>query len=402
MNRGSGRSRKGLSAVLLSTLSCGAEPPDEVLIGDCVPEPALERDEAGLIRCDLVPELCDQPLDSEIREPDLETAIDIVFLGDGFSPDEMELFREDVARLVDGARSDPGGILGRDPDLFNIHRVNLASTGHSPTARALRSCSRPDGLLAVDSARVERAAANAPDADVIVVVARGSGGRPNAPGAIQGEGRLLLGEDHSHLTLTHELGHALFGLGDEYTEIDELHPLVAHSITTSSPRLRPNVSLDPGEGWGGAYAGTVEGAELYSRGVYRPTDSCRMLRSQTDEHFCPVCSDHIDRWLRARRGVQDGEPFCAVDAEGAPPVGGGCGFLIRAWDGNGLAAVRFSMDRVPPFEVDLLSPEPRRTVFLQAMNVPSVPAQVAVYCEDTLGQVSTTTLSATELGGLCP
>jgi len=85
----------------------------------------------------------------------------------------------------------------------------------------------------------------------------------------------------------HEWGHVL-GLADEYGGGGD-------ADRTKEPR-QPNLTLDPrGAKWRHLVQGTVEGADGYDRGIYRPTRDCRM-RSFAGG-FCAVCSDHIQRYL---------------------------------------------------------------------------------------------------------
>lgn len=313
---------------------------------DALPPSSREGESPfGLLRCDVVPELCDRPVVSDVREPDLSVAIDLVFVPDGFGED-LDAFHERVEQLVDGIRNDPVGILHRDPTLFNVHRVDVTAGLGSCTSE--NHVGGSDGV-ASDVDRVARVAANAPDADVAIVVSRDVGGRANA--TLTGKPTIVNLGSHDHHVLTHELGHAIFALGDEYIEAEETFPFAGQSRSFS--RILPNLSLDPNETWDGLVSGAHEGGALYAHGIYHPTDACRMGDAAPDLPFCPVCSAHIDALLAARRKLGGGTPTCGVlaspaDASGRPCTAGdpGCGVDGRvvmrttAWSPNGITDLR--------------------------------------------------------------
>jgi len=350
-----------------------------------------------LLGCDAVPELCARTVISDIREADLAVAIDLVFVPDGFASDELGEFHERVDELVDEARMDPSGILGRDPALFNVHRVEVAAS--------LGSCTREDPLdgsdfLDSDRDRVVRAAANAPAVDVVIVLSRNVDGRANAPINVPLAPLVHLGEDAAHEVLTHELGHALFGLGDEYVELDDAHP--SAGLPRSLDRLRPNVSLSADESWDGLVAGAREGAQRYERGVYRPTDSCRMIDSESA--FCPVCSAHIDGFLAARRAPGQSPMTCGLTYAPVTEFGEPCStdepgcvwgrVEVRAWDGDGIDEVRLVVDTQVYPELFTYLAQLARPTFLEQVVETSLEgaSQLEVRCVDSTGEVTASVL----------
>ena len=113
--------------------------------------------------------------------------------------------------------------------------------------------------------------------------------------------------------MVHEFGHSFGGLGDEYfytsaDNNDEMHSL-AHEP------WEPNITtlVDFESKWADMVAegieiptavtdersanyvvGVYEGGGYRSKGIYRPTDVCRM-RNNTAERFCPVCERALER-----------------------------------------------------------------------------------------------------------
>ena len=302
-----------------------------------------------LLRCELVPELCGLPVESIVREPDLQTAIDVVFLSDGYTAATMPSYRDRVRELTEELAADTEGIVGRDPALFNFHRVDVVSPGPQLEARPLRSCVSALGVngqnfLVGDDLRAERAAANAPAVDVVVVLVANSGdARGPVSQTLWGTDVIRMPHGDAHQVLTHELGHALIGLGDEYVEFDERHWLAdRYERWTSSP-LPPNLSLSPEGDWGGLVSGAIEGGGRFARGVYRPTNECRMLDAYRPIPFCPVCSAQVDLVLRGRRGLADGAPRCGIALGHARPQGPR-DLLLFGRDGNGVVSLKLSTD----------------------------------------------------------
>jgi hypothetical protein len=113
--------------------------------------------------------------------------------------------------------------------------------------------------------------------------------------------------------VVHEFGHSFGGLGDEYfyettDNNDEMHSL-AHEPW--EPNITTLVDFD--SKWADMVAegvevptavtaersanyvvGVYEGGGYRSKGIYRPTDVCRM-RNNTAERFCPVCERALER-----------------------------------------------------------------------------------------------------------
>ncbi len=343
-----------------------------------------------LLRCDVVPELCGLAVDSITREPDLNLAIDVVFVSDGYTAATIGSFRDRVRELVDQLTADGDGIVGRDPTLFNFHRLDLVGEGTEVESRPLRSCVSDLGgesswFLVGDDARVERAAANAPAVDLLVVIVAGSGGSRGPAGrTVLGTNIVRMSDDVSHRVLTHEMGHALIGLGDEYVELDRRHYLADRYERWTSNPLPPNLSLSPEGDWGGLVTGAIEGGGRYARGVYRPTNRCRMLDAHSDVQFCPVCSAAIDLVLRSRRGTSDGPPRCGL-AIGPEQASGHRDLLYFGRDGDGLSALTATVDGMPLPEVDLSAFQPlaaRLPVWFEIESGTTGSNEVSVTCTD--------------------
>ena len=96
--------------------------------------------------------------------------------------------------------------------------------------------------------------------------------------------------------VVHEFGHSFAGLADEYFYDDQyveyyypgIEPWEQNITTLADFESKWKDMLDAGQ------AQLLEGAGYQSKGVCRPADDCRM-RTNTPDHFCPVCQRAISR-----------------------------------------------------------------------------------------------------------
>lgn len=113
--------------------------------------------------------------------------------------------------------------------------------------------------------------------------------------------------------VVHEFGHSFAGLGDEYfydnaDDNDNMHSLKHEpwepNITTlvdfeskwadmMPAGIEVPTTVTP-ERTANYTVGLYEGGGYLSKGIYRPTDVCRM-RNNTAERFCPVCERAIEK-----------------------------------------------------------------------------------------------------------
>lgn len=267
----------------------------DVGLPSCTDVPVTLDDGVGA-DCESDPLLCDLPVHSE---PAVDgEVIDMVFLAAG------GLRSQDLTVTVDALmaahRRDPRSIIGRDPELFRAHVVDVPPTpwfGTDP----LPACVDTDsiGTVNVSLARVRLAAANAPEADIVVVMTPDLSFklRESAPGNV-----LLVTLGGEPGTFEHELGHALVGLGDEYVEFDmccyEGPDALPFHVGDVGLTLFPNVTTDPaGTMWDGL-AAAREGADRCTRCAFGPDAACIMAAS-TVGTFCPVCERAIEARLHA-------------------------------------------------------------------------------------------------------
>ncbi|MFI8083118.1 M64 family metallopeptidase [Kitasatospora sp. NPDC086009] len=240
-----------------------------------------------------------------------DSKLDVVVIGDGYTAAEQQKFLADAATKWQE-------ITGVEPyttyrSLFNVWAVQAVSTESGITGDPDRAtvrqtalgsyfwCEDVERLLCVDTAAVDRYAAKAPKADLVLVVANsakyGGAGYNDvvSPLGYSGIATVSGGNDRSGQVAVHETGHSLGLLADEYSyegqgsyEGDE--PTEANITTLTDDQLRRTRAkwyrwlgrTSPDGGTVGAY----EGGGYYPTGLYRPTDNS-IMRSLGREFNLP-------------------------------------------------------------------------------------------------------------------
>ncbi|MEV4612981.1 M64 family metallopeptidase [Kitasatospora sp. NPDC049258] len=237
--------------------------------------------------------------------------LDVVMIGDGYTAAEQDKFRADAAtKWQEITAVEPYATYHA---LFNVWAVSAVSaqsgiTGDPDRATvrdtALGSyfwCEDVERLLCVDTDAVDRYAAKAPQADLVVVVANsakyGGAGYNDvvSPLGYSGIATVAGGNDRSGQIAVHETGHSLGHLADEYFYEGQgayqgEEPAEANTTTLTADRLRRTHTKwyrwlgrqSPDGGTVGAY----EGAGYYPQGLYRPTDNS-IMRSLGREFNLP-------------------------------------------------------------------------------------------------------------------
>ncbi|MBK6690218.1 MAG: hypothetical protein IPG45_37480 [Deltaproteobacteria bacterium] len=281
--------------------------------------------------CVANPTLCNLNVVSTIEQADLDVAIDVVLVGDGFT--NAVDWQNTATGLINQFRAAPSNMYGRFPNLFNFHVVDVISAtsdvGDADTTDTALGMQVSGPYINADGGRVNLAALNAPDVDVVISVANSGSGRANANYNSQlasgGVVRMRVGGD----VITHELGHALFRLADEYEEAS-----LCNAQNESSLLLEPNVTAENScyKFQGIAGAGCVQGGKYCSAGIWRSAGGC-FMRSNTGG-ACPACNREIEEVLRERRSRADwAAPWVVAQVPGAGnPVSGQVGLQAQAHD----------------------------------------------------------------------
>jgi len=245
-----------------------------------------------------------------------ENKVDLVFIAEGYTAQEMEKFSRDAKRFA-GYLFDIEPYKSRRGD-FNIWAV-LSESQDSGTdiphqdiwRRTAISSSfytfSIDRYLTAPNQKIVASAASNSNCDALYVIVNtekyGGGGIFNFYGLSMSDHK------HSAQVFVHEFGHSFAGLGDEYyasevayeefynLKIEPWEPNITtmvnfagkwrDMISAEVPQPTPN---DP------AYknvTGLFEGGGYMAKGIFRPYLDCRM-KTNTAEGFCPVCRRAIN------------------------------------------------------------------------------------------------------------
>ena len=254
---------------------------------------------------------------------DSKECIDVVILAEGYTPEEMDIFIED-------ANITATEILSYEPfksyaDKFNFIAVlspSVDSNVSVPQDEAWRTTAVGSNFMTFYMDRYLTSSnvydmydltTNIPCEHLIILAntdTYGGGGIYNS--------YTLTTAHHVAFrpVVVHEFGHSFGGLGDEYfyattDNNDEMHSLTHEpwepNITTlvdfeskwadmveEGIEIPTEVTKERTENY---TVGVYEGGGYRAKGIYRPTDVCRM-RNNTAERFCPVCERAIERVIK--------------------------------------------------------------------------------------------------------
>ncbi len=250
---------------------------------------------------------------------DAKDCVDIVFVGDGYTKEEMDKFHNDVKRLTDFLFiQEPFKSLKTK---FNIWAVDVVSDDSGMTDprkdiwknTALKSSFNTlnsDRYLESEHTFLIRDYAGVVPYDQIYVLANttkyGGGGIYNHFSLTS------VDNEKSVVVCVHEFGHGFAGLGDEYyTSSTSYNDYFNQKIEPWQPNLTTLVDFDskwkdmvdsnisvptPVEEKYNNTVGVYEGGGYVAKGIYRPMIDCRMKTNEA-EGFCPVCQRAIEKMV---------------------------------------------------------------------------------------------------------
>ena len=248
-----------------------------------------------------------------------EECVDIVFVGDGYTKEEMDKFHNDVKRLTDFLfKQAPFDKL---QSKFNIWAVDVVSENSGMTDprkniwknTALKSSFNTlnsDRYLESEHTYEIRDYAGLVPYDQIYVIANttkyGGGGIYNHFSLTSAD------NERSLVVCVHEFGHGFAGLGDEYyTSSTSYNDFFNQAIEPWQPNLTTMVDFEskwidmidktvpvptPAEDKYNKTVGAYEGGGYVAKGIYRPMMDCRMKTNEA-EGFCPVCQRAIEKMV---------------------------------------------------------------------------------------------------------
>ena len=253
---------------------------------------------------------------------DPATKVDLVFLAEGYTSEEMDKFRNDAQRFIDYMfLFEP---YSSNKEKFNIWLVNsesLESGSDIPGQDIYKNTILNSNFYTFGSERylttedftaVRDAASVVPYDDICILVNTdkyGGGGIYNH--------YCISSVDHalSNEVFIHELGHSFGGLGDEYFNSStayndffnlEIEPWQPNLTTLVDFDLKWKLKMNadtpvptPREEQYTNTIGVYEGGGYVSKGMYSPFVDCRMKTNEA-EGFCPVCQDAISRMISSK------------------------------------------------------------------------------------------------------
>ena len=244
------------------------------------------------------------PVTTLVNNGPTSNRIDIVFVGDGYTSDELDTYAEDVDEVWPTFLAETP--LSTYATYFNIHRVDVTSpqsgVDNDPTQGILRTtaldmaywCGGTQRLLCVNVGKANNHADNAPDVDCVLALANSG----TYGGAGYNDLGTLAGHNGAAIEIAlHEFGHSFADLADEY---DYGGP----TTYTGPEPSTANVSIHDEAGivalstkwfrWlDVASVGAFQGAMYSQLGIYRPTNNSKMR--SLDRPFQQVNSEQFVR-----------------------------------------------------------------------------------------------------------
>jgi hypothetical protein len=251
---------------------------------------------------------------------DASKSIDIAFVAEGYTQEEMGKFRADVERIA-------GYVLNVEPfktyvDRFNIYALESASEESGtdiPGKHIYKNTILNSNFYTFDSERylttsdlksMHDIAANVPYDQIFVLINTekyGGAGVYNYYTSCASDHKL------SREVASHEFGHGFVGLADEYytsgVSVEDFYNLKVEpwesNITTlvdfdskwksmiEDGTVTPTPRTEEYEG----KIGLFEGGGYMSKGIYSPVQDCKMKSNNTDK-FCPVCQKACEKMIK--------------------------------------------------------------------------------------------------------
>ncbi|MEU7164845.1 M64 family metallopeptidase [Streptomyces morookaense] len=253
----------------------------------------------------------DGDVTSIVHNGPVNSKLDVVFIGDGYTAGQQEAFHAAVrAKWAKMSAVEP---YASYRNLFNVWAVDAVSresgVSGDPAQDVKRDtalgsgffCDGIERLLCLDTAKVEPYAAKAPAADLVVVLANsakyGGAGYNDVVSKVGYDGIATASADNdrSDQIAVHETGHSLGKLADEY-QYDQYgtytgtEPHESNISTLSAGQMQAQRTKwyrwlgQPSPDGGSVSA--FEGGGYYPKGLFRPTDNS-IMRSLGREFNLP-------------------------------------------------------------------------------------------------------------------
>ncbi|MCG8412514.1 MAG: IgA Peptidase M64 [Bacteroidales bacterium] len=243
--------------------------------------------------------------------------IDLAFIAEGYTTNEMNKFKNDVLRLVKYMFSvEPFKKYRKSFNIWLIKSESNESGTDIPKEKIYRKTILNSSFYTFNSERylmtedyftVKDIASTVPYDNICIIVNSkkyGGGGIYNY--------YCISSADHklSSKVFVHEFGHSFAGLADEYYTSStaynnffnlEIEPWQPNLTTLVNFSRKWNTLIDkstpiptPRDNKYSNTIGVYEGGGYVNKGMYSPYMDCRMKSNQTDS-FCPICQQAIEK-----------------------------------------------------------------------------------------------------------
>ncbi|MDA1230756.1 MAG: M64 family metallo-endopeptidase [Planctomycetota bacterium] len=266
------------------------------------------------------------------------THVDIVFLSEGYTDEELPKFRADVRRMADFLFSQhPYSDLKDRISIRAVFRASMESGADEPRKRQYRSTSLNssfnifdlDRYLLIEGNHAMHQMASQVPYDTIVVLVNTE--RYGGGGICLDYCVCTTGHAASPVVFLHEFGHSFANLADEYTGdvsysdvypegIEPLDPNITRQLDRDKIKwkahLTPNVALPtpPSDDKTERHmqiVGAFEGGGYLQKGMYRPQQFCWMGTPDPEAGFCVVCREAIREMIDLQTGQTEIEPIAS-------------------------------------------------------------------------------------------
>ncbi|NLD50460.1 MAG: peptidase M64 [Clostridiaceae bacterium] len=245
--------------------------------------------------------------------------LDIVFLSEGYTKDEMQLFNQHVNNFVGRLFTEPP--FDKNKDKINIWSIEVPSQEqgtdipgdwkwNNTTFNSEFYTFETDRYLTTSDIQTIHSIASGVPFDQIIILVNSE--RYGGGGIYNFYAITTAGHPDSFLVLIHEFGHSFGGLADEYFS-SEVAFEELHSIDTepTAPNITSLVDFDskwkhllqegtpiptPIKDALKYKVGVYEGGGYRSKGIYRPAYNCYM-KELNAKGFCLVCQYSLQQMI---------------------------------------------------------------------------------------------------------
>ena len=254
-----------------------------------------------------------------MQNGDCKDKVDLLFIAEGYTKDQMEKFRADAQRMTDYMFSmHPYSKHKEDFNIWIVESLSAEEGTDIPHMDVWKNTVADSHfytfysdryLTAPNHTTICKIASNAPYDALYVLVndaTYGGGGIYNFYGLSSSDNKW------AEPVFIHEFGHSFAGLGDEYFDSSTSYDETFYNLDIEP--WEPNITtlVDFGSKWedmmpagverpseptderkASYIVGLYEGGGYQTKGIYRPAVVCRM-RDNASERFCPVCERSLE------------------------------------------------------------------------------------------------------------